>query len=627
MRKAISILVLSLLALVHATGCTVDPVTPDGQSTVLETTVRPGDSLAYNGYTVVFPAGSIDGPATVRLGPVSGRPERGLKYHAVMPPPVSIEIYGASLVGTIHVIVPTVGIDADRSVIALEEDGAWTPLQRTAVDAGHNRVDLSPTDARRANLFQVDYGTVTTNLRRLSGERPGNVVLLVHGLGNSPGVWSTALIDSLHADVGEVWALEYDWKRGILDVAAEASARMEGEFMGRPLLILAHSTGGLLARAIVRTAVDLDLNVHKVMFLGTPHFGLSAETVERSAYDVFSEDVVLDPYAWDGVRDVEKNSATIAHLSQPLILDHPPEYLCVVGYRLEQLAGECDQSDGVVCRESADLFGADADGLHESARVAHTRFVAENGSHATLIAYALRRWPSTRAFLGADPVTYELYVSARPDWDPSAYGKILVYRDRVLRRDWIHRLPGEGPLVVVDETVRTSSSTVMAEVTGGSYYTLLGDTISYTFPPSLDVYDATTDGRYIYAWMLTTRGLLRYDLLWSNPDTLFTLSRDLGSRYMGITYDPDTRSVWLSPWDRGGALANYSLDGELLKLVPAEGITGTALAMDYADRTLWLFDFSAGEYVQLSRQGEVLGTWTDPDLVNVFSAEFYPALE
>lgn len=595
-----------------------------------------GDTLQHRGYTLMIPSGAIDAAAGVRLSSISRRRARGLTYERIDPEPLSIEISGARVIDTLHVLVPTLDVDADHSVVCAKVGGSWKPLRRTVVDDEHRRVDLAPEtlgggaeseDHYRTDLFQVEYEAIATNLRRLSLPRVGSVVLLIHGLGRRPGVWSTALVDSLHAGVGEVWVLDYDWKRGILAVAAEASARMESEFAARPVLILAHSTGGLVARAVVRAMGERDLDVRKVVFLGTPHFGLSAETIEQSSHGVFSSDVVLDPFAWEGVRDIEENSAVVAGLAQPLILDRPPEYMCVVGACLPQRALECEQSDGVVCRESADLSGGQSDGSHESAKVMRTKFVTESCDHAGLADYALRGWPSIRGFFGADPVAYELYVAGRPSGSFWNYGDMRVFRDKVLQRSWPHRLPGELALVVVDESVRTTTNSTLYGLIGGSYYTLHGDTLSHTYPPARDIYDATTDGRYIYGWQWQGYSLVRFDLDWTNPDTLFALNGDFYRRYMGITYDPDTRSVWISPYTPGWAMRNFTLDGRLLHLVQFGGYNGAGLAMDYADRTLWMYDLDDDVYVHFTREGKVIETWKGPNLTTIYGAEFYPAFE
>jgi hypothetical protein len=88
---------------------------------------------------------------------------------------------------------------------------------------------------------------------------------------------------------------------------------------------------------------------------------------------------------------------------------------------------------------------------------------------------------------------------------------------------------------------------------------------------------------------------------WSNPVQLF----DAGNGTVGITYDPNNNSLWISNL-LTGVIQNYSFAGDLLSSFPTGVLSGRGLAMDYADDTLWLSN--GDDLVQLSTTGSHLDT-------------------
>jgi bacillolysin len=145
------------------------------------------------------------------------------------------------------------------------------------------------------------------------------------------------------------------------------------------------------------------------------------------------------------------------------------------------------------------------------------------------------------------------------------------------------------------------------------------------------LYDGTTDGTHHYALGMLTNNVYRFDANWENATVLFTVGSP-GGLLMGISYDPDTDSLWVSGYNTV-AVRNYSMTGILLGsfslLSEAGGGAGLGLglALDTADDTLWIGRYSAAEghvYQQYSKQGALLGWMKYPNMQDFESsgAEF-----
>lgn len=202
-----------------------------------------------------------------------------------------------------------------------------------------------------------------------------------------------------------------------------------------------------------------------------------------------------------------------------------------------------------------------------------------------------------------------------------ALDSTLVYQNRALKGQLLHLQPDDLALAVVAGTVRTTSHLPEA---GGSEFHPQGVPTGKSFPAAADVYDGASDGIHIYAWRWHEAKLVRFDLDWGNPVVVFSLPMETFSKaYMGVTYDPVTKSVWLSPWiDLKGRLDNYSLDGQLLRSFPTTDpeAKGAGLAMDYSDDTLWFFNWTQNRYEQYSRAGTLLSTLGG--MTRIYGAEF-----
>lgn len=219
--------------------------------------------------------------------------------------------------------------------------------------------------------------------------------------------------------------------------------------------------------------------------------------------------------------------------------------------------------------------------------------------------------------------TSELFLIWGPRYQP-AIGETYVLQEGQLLRSWTHVGTGENGIAVVAGTVRQVAYIAGGE---GAEYTLDGVPTGVTYSGAASVYDATSDGKHIYAWHWFDASVLQYDLDWQFQTTLFTLPPAFSKAFMGITYDATTNSIWLVPWGWDpslyGYLYNYSLDGTLLGTVELDdpGAYGNGLALDPADDTFWFFSWSNEQLEQYSRNGVLLGTVLG--LERIYGGEFH----
>jgi hypothetical protein len=219
--------------------------------------------------------------------------------------------------------------------------------------------------------------------------------------------------------------------------------------------------------------------------------------------------------------------------------------------------------------------------------------------------------------------TSPLYMISSPN---VAYpvGTTYVYQNGNVIQSWGHVATYEIPLAVVGGKVRQG-----ALYNAGTGYTLAGVPTGDVYPVVPDTYDATSDGNSIYGWNLVTATLARYDLNWNFQQNMFSLGTNYSYGFMGVTYDPQDNSIWLSPWSSGslnlsGSLYHYSLGGQLLGTfsLSSTNENGNGLAYDPADNTLWLHNWGALRYEHYSKTGTLLGTLTGPGINRGYGAEF-----
>jgi hypothetical protein len=200
---------------------------------------------------------------------------------------------------------------------------------------------------------------------------------------------------------------------------------------------------------------------------------------------------------------------------------------------------------------------------------------------------------------GAGPVT-EYYLA-------SAEAKICKVQGGDLLLCW-NTPVGNNSAIAVDTSVRTAGA-FPGNV--GAEYTLEGQFLGFLPENEIlsgDMWDGTSDGTNNFSVNRITGEVMRFDLDWTNPQVLFNVT---AGDYLGITYDSDTNTLWLSGYGVD-IVENYDMAGKLLSgfEVPAPDggfIPLTALALDHADGTLWFGrqEF-IGRYYQYSKSGEFL---------------------
>ncbi len=145
----------------------------------------------------------------------------------------------------------------------------------------------------------------------------------------------------------------------------------------------------------------------------------------------------------------------------------------------------------------------------------------------------------------------------------------------------------------------------------GSQYTLGGTYTGtdYPYPPVTgSFYDSASDGVNNFLVDLRQVGTVwETNGSYANPVRLF----DIGAGFLGITFDQIDNTLWISQFS-GNAVRHYTLGGSLLGSFNVAGLsTLTSLALDPADRTLWMgSQGTEGTFYQYSRAGALLSTQT-----------------
>jgi hypothetical protein len=198
----------------------------------------------------------------------------------------------------------------------------------------------------------------------------------------------------------------------------------------------------------------------------------------------------------------------------------------------------------------------------------------------------------------------------------------------------------EGNLAISHGYVTTNGqgSDYGAPATAGQY--TLGGTptgLGHTAQPTPGLLnetqlDGTSDGLHNYTVDyyavqsgVTVEPVIQTNLSWQKPAILFTPPSTLGVltgiTWAGITYDPLNDSLWLSNWSTTpaagyGIIADFSLSGTLLSyFYTGTGVyTMSALAMDYADGTLWVNVADTDDLFQYSTSGTLLQSGTPTGL-------------
>lgn len=174
--------------------------------------------------------------------------------------------------------------------------------------------------------------------------------------------------------------------------------------------------------------------------------------------------------------------------------------------------------------------------------------------------------------------------------------------------------------VAVASTVKTFGA---VNGTTGREYDYNGNQTGNTYPNRYGTFwDGTTDGRNIYSINWDNGDVVQFDSNWANPRVLFNSGG--GGNYLGITYDPTNGSLWIAQFG-GGRVENRTLNGTLLSAFNSGIGNQAALALDHADNSLWLVEWTQrGDFRQFNKSGNLLSTINYPGLngVNPLGGEF-----
>lgn len=122
-------------------------------------------------------------------------------------------------------------------------------------------------------------------LETLAGPGRPRPVLLIHGILSNSGVWRPLVRPLQQARFGPVRTLDLEPLGADIDLHAQRVARELGALhqeCGEPIVILAHSMGGLVARAALRASGTAPATVNRIVTLATPHHGTAMAGLLRS---------------------------------------------------------------------------------------------------------------------------------------------------------------------------------------------------------------------------------------------------------------------------------------------------------------------------------------------------------
>jgi hypothetical protein len=209
----------------------------------------------------------------------------------------------------------------------------------------------------------------------------------------------------------------------------------------------------------------------------------------------------------------------------------------------------------------------------------------------------------------------ELYVT-RWNGNVQGVGEIAVIQGNAVVRSWAPNQWTERAIAVSGGTVRTANPSTAPFL--GSQYGYAGAFLGNSPGTLLWVTDGATDGALNYGVTGGTGSLVyQFNLDWTNPVVLFDLAPFgiPGSIWSGITYDPATNSLWVYNAS-SDTFVNVTMDGALISSFLGVSLGG-AIAMDYADHTLWVAQPTLfGSWAQFSTGGVHLSNMPMPAGVN-----------
>lgn len=151
------------------------------------------------------------------------------------------------------------------------------------------------------------------------------------------------------------------------------------------------------------------------------------------------------------------------------------------------------------------------------------------------------------------------------------------------------------------------------------------DALKYDPAFNVRAFDGTTDGSHNFFMNVGFQGgVWRTGRDWSNAEMMFSLGS--AGDHMGITYDPDHDSLWVSGGVGSNLIEEYDMKGNRLSWFQSSaGTNFSCLAMDYTDGTLWMSPAEhPGVFVNYDRSGKMLGSFDNhfTSVMNFTAGEF-----
>jgi len=202
--------------------------------------------------------------------------------------------------------------------------------------------------------------------------------------------------------------------------------------------------------------------------------------------------------------------------------------------------------------------------------------------------------------------------------------KISVLKNHAIQRQWAMTDEEVHPIAIppFGDASRTRGYLPATPGRPYDYYgNIIGSPLRHTIPGRC--YDSTSDGIRNYLVDYDTSNVYATDLDFKNEVLLFNFAPHI--RWVGIAYDSQEHTLWLSAWD-AEYVVNVSLAGQQLSVFQTGHVENTALALDPADGTLWLCDYASRAFEQWHPSGIRLFSGFIPGMDTLFAngGEFAP---
>lgn len=184
-------------------------------------------------------------------------------------------------------ILQKVDAEEERALRAWLGDPAFTRMRNSALNLSAARGAAAPKSGNVVVLHGIlggelsDTSKIWVNIFELAIGRFANLEMEAGGNSLKP-ISATGILKKYYGDLllelAKNWNVRYlpfDWRADIFDSADKLGAAILQWFPGQPVHIVAHSMGGLVARALISRHDTLwkSMSPGKLVMLGTPNYG------------------------------------------------------------------------------------------------------------------------------------------------------------------------------------------------------------------------------------------------------------------------------------------------------------------------------------------------------------------